>query len=78
MNAAGKAYLVMPKDGDVMASGYVFDENMNLVPEGSTTGIAGVTDLDDTTSAPAYNLSGQRVGASYRGIVIQNGKKIRK
>lgn len=78
MNAAGKAYLVMPKDGEAMASGYVFDENMNLVPEGSTTGIAGVTDLDDTTTAPAYNLSGQRVGASYRGIVIQNGKKIRK
>ena len=24
---------------------------------------------------PAYNLGGQRVGKSYKGIVIRNGKK---
>ena len=30
---------------------------------------------DDGQEAPAYNLSGQRVGSSYRGVVIQNGKK---
>jgi len=26
-------------------------------------------------SLPAYNLQGQRVTKSYRGIVIQNGRK---
>jgi hypothetical protein len=25
---------------------------------------------------PVYNLSGQRVGREYKGVVIQNGKKI--
>ena len=29
-------------------------------------------------NTPMYNLSGQRVGASYKGIVIQNGRKIYK
>lgn len=40
-----------------------------------TSGISaierGVADVD----APAYNLSGQKVDASYRGVVIKNGHK---
>ena len=28
--------------------------------------------------SPAYNLSGQRVGAGYKGIIIQNGRKVMK
>lgn len=35
------------------------------------TAAAGLQDED----TPAYNLSGVRVGASYKGIVIRNGKK---
>ena len=31
---------------------------------------------DDMTDAPAYNLAGQRVDASYKGVVIQNGRKL--
>ncbi len=31
--------------------------------------------LQDDASAPTYNLSGQRVGADYRGIVIRGGRK---
>ena len=40
---------------------------------GGTTAIKAVKakDNDDTV----YNLAGQKVGASYKGIVIQNGKK---
>ena len=26
-------------------------------------------------NTPMYNLSGQRVGASYKGIILQNGRK---
>ncbi|MBO4660490.1 MAG: hypothetical protein J5610_03415, partial [Prevotella sp.] len=26
-------------------------------------------------SKPLYNIAGQRVGANYRGIVIQNGRR---
>ena len=47
---------------------------MNLVPDGATTGITSV-DAGNDADAPAYNLSGQRVDSSYRGVVIQNGKK---
>ena len=40
-----------------------------------TTGINNVeTDTKDA-NAPVYNLSGQRVNDSYKGIVIKNGKK---
>ena len=40
-----------------------------------TTGINKVeTDTEDA-NAPVYNLSGQRVNDSYKGIVIKNGKK---
>ncbi|MBQ9648835.1 MAG: hypothetical protein IJV25_00285 [Prevotella sp.] len=39
----------------------------------------GMTAIDTVKAAdgdgPVYNLAGQKVGASYRGIVIQNGKK---
>ena len=43
----------------------------------TTTGINGimVEDADDA-DAPMYNLSGQRVDKSYKGIVIKNGKKV--
>lgn len=32
----------------------------------------------DAAKAKPYNLSGQRVNANYRGLVIQNGKKVMK
>lgn len=44
---------------------------------GETTGIKSISNngvvLDD--HAPAYNLAGQRVDSTYKGVVIQNGKK---
>ena len=42
----------------------------------------GINTLDNLTNspfdndAPMYNLAGQKVGKSYKGIVIQNGKKV--
>ena len=43
-----------------------------------TTGINSIENgqLTIDNGAPAYNLSGQRVDASYKGIVIQNGRKL--
>ena len=41
-----------------------------------TTDIRSYNTNDSTRNIPAYNLAGQRVGNSYRGIVIINGKKI--
>ncbi len=43
---------------------------------GNATGISAVTGAAEAAkTAPMYNLSGQRVDDSYRGVVIQNGKK---
>ena len=36
----------------------------------------GDSNSSDSENAPMYNLSGQRVGKNYKGIVIKNGKKI--
>ena len=39
---------------------------------------AGITDINDNSNddtRPMYNLSGQRVDKTYKGVVIQNGKK---
>ena len=43
---------------------------------GHTTGIHQVTsEMSSEKDLPTYNLSGQKVGIDYRGIVIRNGKK---
>ena len=44
-----------------------------LVP--GTTAIEAVSDVKRAQSNVRYNLAGQRVGASYKGVVIMNGKK---
>lgn len=42
---------------------------------GITTDIDKIETETENSNAPVYNLSGQRVSKSYKGIVIQNGKK---
>lgn len=47
------------------------------ISSGGTTGIETPVAVDtEGDNAPTYNLSGQRVTKSYKGIVIKNGKKI--
>lgn len=53
--------------GNQVAFGEVISES------GITNAVAPATELDP--NAPRYNVMGQRVSTSYRGIVIQNGKK---
>ena len=43
---------------------------------GETDGIKSVQGSGFTVNGEAYNLSGQRVGKDYKGIVIKKGKKI--
>lgn len=47
-----------------------------LTIKGIPTGIKTIKASDAKTDGVYYNLSGQRVGADYKGIVIHNGKKI--
>lgn len=41
--------------------------------DGSTTGISKIQ--TSATKSVRYNLAGQKVGADYKGVVIENGKK---
>ncbi|MBR4388989.1 MAG: endo-1,4-beta-xylanase [Prevotella sp.] len=50
-------------------------DKINFICTESTDGITEVTD-DEAGAGVSYNLSGQKVGESYRGIVVRKGKKI--
>ena len=74
LNGAHKAYLALDKKfSDAQEGGaksfYLFEE---------TTGICNAQADGDTVKEQHYNLSGQRVGSCYKGIVIVNGKKFMK
>ena len=48
----------------------------NLYTKAVPTSISGtVVTPTENTNAPVYNLAGQQVNASYKGVVIKNGKK---
>ena len=66
---AGKAYLHV--DGGINA-------RLNIVFDGETTGINTIenSQLTIDNDASMYNLAGQKVSKSYKGIVIVNGKKV--
>ena len=46
-----------------------------LVDNGSTTGISTIEKEDTNDDNAIYNLAGQKVDSSYKGIVIKNGRK---
>ena len=50
----------------------VFDGDYEI-PDPS--GVNDVATQSAIPSAPAYNLSGQRVGSNYKGLIIKNGRK---
>ncbi|MBR1542828.1 MAG: InlB B-repeat-containing protein [Bacteroidaceae bacterium] len=59
--------------------GMALPEVLNVVlvhANGSTTSIGKLELMTAEDGSPVYNLSGQRVDKSYKGIVIQNGKKM--
>lgn len=60
------AYLAVPKTASAK-SAFRFD--------GTTTGVNTIN-AKTTTNDVIYNIQGQRVGASYKGLVIVNGKKM--
>ena len=61
---------------DVVGIVSLFKGNYQIQPISApvATGI-GAVQLDENGNAPVYNVSGQRVGAAYKGLVIKNGKK---
>jgi len=71
----GNKILTVTADGtyDVTFSFIVATKTLDAYYE--TTGIEAVT-VKIKPSAPIYNLQGQRVTSSYRGIAIMDGKKV--
>ena len=69
--AAGKAYLRLTDELADAAAMYGITFEEGGVVNGIDTAVSGQLDVN----APMYNLAGQRVERSYRGVVIQNGRK---
>lgn len=67
---ANKAYLVM-SDGFYVPTG----ANLRVVFAGEATGIANI-EAAKAENGAVFNMAGQRVNGSYKGIVIKNGKKV--
>lgn len=61
--------------GIVTVSGTTYE----IYPIGITQVVSGIsvsaTENKNDENAPMYNIAGQRVDASYKGVVIRNGKK---
>ena len=58
------------------------NDRIEIVVMGLPADIVGIEGLTQTPSpntqhpTPTYNLQGQKVGDSYRGIIIRNGRKM--
>ena len=64
---AGKSYWLFNPKSQIGLYGFQFT---------TTTGINNiVADAKADVNAPIYNLAGQKVGKSFKGIVVKNGKK---
>ena len=63
-----RAYL-SPKTPEAAA------KSLNLVIDGTTTGLK-LNTVTGEVEGESYNLAGQRVADSYKGLVIKNGKKV--
>lgn len=50
-------------------------KSLNLVIDGTTTGLK-LNTVTGEVEGESYNLAGQRVADSYKGLVIKNGKKV--
>lgn len=69
---AYRAYLDLSKVSETTGS----SAKSMAVGNGTVTGINAVENAEaSVNSQNVYNLSGQRVGSGYKGVVIKNGKK---
>lgn len=65
--------------GDATMVTKVNDEDVVLLDAGNVPGVQtaiSTVKTAENVNAPMYNLAGQQVGKDYKGVVIQNGKKI--
>ncbi|MBM6993164.1 MAG: hypothetical protein I3J02_07870, partial [Prevotella sp.] len=65
---AGETYMLIGNSWQFGLQGYEFTP-------GGVSGVSNVAVATDDKMTPVYNLAGQRVSASYKGVVIRQGKK---
>ena len=56
-------------------TGNVFISSIEITPEADAAGIKNLDTENAPVKAVRYNVAGQKVGANYKGLVIENGKK---
>lgn len=72
---AGDTYKIKAFRAYIKANTLVAAKQLNLVIDGQTTGLK-LNTVNGNIEGETYNIAGQRVANSYKGLVIKNGKKI--
>jgi hypothetical protein len=54
----------------------IYDMYIRIPDTNGTTGIATIQNAQSTIHHEYYNLKGQRINGSYKGIIIVQGKKM--
>lgn len=71
----GDSYKIKAFRAYIKANTLVAAKQLNLVIDGQTTGLK-LNTVNGNIEGETYNIAGQRVANSYKGLVIKNGKKI--
>lgn len=72
----GDTYKIKAFRAYIKANGIVeAAKQLNLVIDGQTTGLK-LNTVNGNIEGETYNIAGQRVANSYKGLIIKNGKKI--
>ena len=71
---AGKTYWLFQGNSQIGFQGYTFAPGKTK--EEMVTGINTIKTAEQNADAPIYNLAGQKVDKGFKGVVIQNGKKM--
>ena len=74
---ANETYLIFGSDWQFGIQGYEFTPGATIrdYTPGETSGVNTIKAAEQNANAPIYNLAGQQVDKSYKGVVIQNGTK---
>lgn len=71
----GDTYTIKAFRAYIKANTPAAAKQLNLVIDGQTTGLK-LNTVNGNIEGETYNIAGQRVANSYKGLVIKNGKKI--
>lgn len=71
----GDSYKIKAFRAYIKANTPAAAKQLNLVIDGQTTGLK-LNTVNGNIEGETYNIAGQRVANSYKGLIIKNGKKI--